>query len=380
MKDSQQSRREMLRSAFMVGAGVAFAGFGEAAFAQYEQSDNRWGFGAPPGQNLPPSATNGPWRNLRAVQERKVFDIHVHAYETPEQGHNYRDAGAMHARDHYVNYVNELIASMDRHGVAKAALNPAFTTFEEVYETAFQPHRDRFILSAGSPTAETHRRMQVQGANIPMTPDEVAALYRNQLTQYGAKFIGETAGSLTRNLIGRYSTTDLRPIVDVLTEFDVPIQIHTGWTPTGTARDRNVAADYTTATEWADVMGRFMATYPDVKTILAHMGGQFGQLDGWEAVRLLYSFDNCYCDTAKAPSDIIGAAVRGIGPEKVIFGSDWNRPEMKEYGPYQYRSAYQHWHNLNAVANADMTEDQRDWVLYKSAHRLLKLDNSATPA
>jgi hypothetical protein len=362
------------------GAGAAAGGgaaIGGGAFAQAAPGgDNRWGWGAPPGQNLPPSANAGPWRSMRAVRERKVFDIHVHAYETPAQGRNYRDAGAEHARNRYVNYVNQLIASMDQHGVAKAALNPAFTTFEEVYETAFVPHRDRFILSAGSPTAETMRRMNVQGGAIPMTPQEVAALYRTQLTRYGAKFIGETAGGLTRNLIGRHPISDLRPIVDVLLEFDVPIQIHTGWTPTGTARDRNVAADYVTASEWADAMGRFMAAYPDVKLILAHMGGQFGELDGWEAVRLLYSFDNCYCDTAKAPNFIIEAAVRGIGAEKVIFGSDWNRPEMKEYGPYHYRAAYQHWQNLNAVATADITEDERDWVLYKSAQRLLKLEGA----
>jgi predicted TIM-barrel fold metal-dependent hydrolase len=361
----------------MIGAGATMFGLGgSAALAQYEKSDNHWGWGDAPNQNLPASATNGPWRNLRAVKEKKVFDLHVHSYETPHQGHNYRDAGAEHAKDHYVNYVNELIASMDRHGVAQCALNPAFTTFEEVYETSYLPHKDRFVLTAGSPTVELKKRMTVQGGAIEITPAEVAALYEQQVKKYGVKMIGETAGSLTRNLIGKYTTKDLRPIVDVLMKYDLPLQIHTGWTPTGTARDKNVAANYQSASDWAEVMGKFMANYPDVKTILAHMGGQFGELDGWEAVRLLYSFDNCYCDTAKAPAFIIQAAVKGIGAEKVMFGSDWNRPEMKEYGPYFYRSAYQHWHNLNAVANAEMTEDQRDWVLYKSARKLLKLDKA----
>jgi predicted TIM-barrel fold metal-dependent hydrolase len=107
--------------------------------------------------------------------------------------------------------------------------------------------------------------------------------------------------------------------------------------------------------------------------ILGHTGGQFGVLDGWEAIRLLYSFDNAYCDTAKAPPEIIQAAVQGIGAERVLFGSDWNRPELKEYGPYFYRATYQHWYNLNSVAIADLTDDQRAWVLYKSAHKLLKL-------
>src|SRR5690606_3232156 len=119
-----------------------------------------------------------------------------HAYETPGQGHNYREAGAEHAKDHYVNYVNELVTSMDRHGVTRAALNPAFTTFEEVYETSYLPHKDRFILSAGSPAEENKRGMKVQGALIDMTPEQVAALYEGQITRNGVSFIGETAGSL----------------------------------------------------------------------------------------------------------------------------------------------------------------------------------------
>ena len=96
MMNDPRSRRDLLKSGLMIGAGTAMAGIGGAAFAQYEQSDNRWGWGAPPGQNLPPSATNGPWRNLRAVRERKVFDIHVHAYETPQQGRwQSTESGAM---------------------------------------------------------------------------------------------------------------------------------------------------------------------------------------------------------------------------------------------------------------------------------------------
>jgi hypothetical protein len=361
----------------MLGAGaVTFNVLGAAAIAQYEEGDNRWGWGEAPGQNLPPSAKNGPWRDLRAVREKKVFDVHVHAYETPEQGHNYETSGQQHAKDEWRNYVNELVASMDRHGIALAALNPAFTSFEEVYETAFLPHMDRFVLSSGSPTAEIRSRQRMQGAPFEITPTELAQMYETHIVQHGAKFIGETAGSLTRNLVTKHSARELHPIIDVLLKHDVPLQVHTGWSPTSTSRDRAIEASYQTATDWAEVMGKFMASFPDVKVILAHMGGQFGQLDGREALRLLFSFDNAYGDTSKAPAYIISEAVRGIGAERVLFGSDWNRPEMKEYGPFFYRSAYQHWHNLNSVANADLSEDQQDWVLYKSAHKLLKLDQA----
>jgi predicted TIM-barrel fold metal-dependent hydrolase len=376
--NSNYSRRQMLKSGLLAAASAAV---GKTAFAQdgtlYQNQKNHWGWGAPPGQKLPEIAINGPWKTLHAVQQKKVFDIHVHGWETPKQGSNYMDEGHMHELG-FVDYTNQLIASMDHHGVAMAALNPAFTTYDEVYEKSYQPHKDRFILSAGWPPAEIAKqqtKLAMTGNEVAVTPQQVADVYEKQLTQDGAKFIGETAGNvIIRGLMPRYSVKDLHPIVDVILKHDVPVQIHTGWTPTGTAISAGAGAGYQTANEWADTVGKFLAAFPQVKLILGHTGGQFGVLDGWEAIRLLYSFDNAYCDTAKAPPEIIQAAVQGIGAERVLFGSDWNRPELKEYGPYFYRATYQHWYNLNSVAMADLTDDQRDWVLYKSAHKLLKLD------
>jgi predicted TIM-barrel fold metal-dependent hydrolase len=369
-----KSRRSFLRSGVMAGAGAALAtGLGARAFAQMtdQGQGSGWGFGAPQGQRLPPEATNGPWKKLRAVQAKKVFDMHVHCYETPKQGHNYATEGAEHVRDVWTNYVNELIASMDRHGIAQAALNPAFTTFEIVYKEAYLAHKDRFILSGGMPN-ERFKNAAVPDPTVQLTPQALADIYEEQITRYGARFIGESAGNMiNRRLMPKYSLKELKPVVDVLLKHDVPVQIHTGWTPTGTSI--NYGTSYQTADEWAATLGKFMSAYPEVKVILAHEGGQLGQLDGWQAIRLLYSFDNAYCDTAKSPPDIITAAVKGIGAERVMFGSDWNRPQLKEYGPFYMRDTYQQWWNLNNIAMADITEEQRDWVLYKSAHKLLKL-------
>jgi hypothetical protein len=370
-----QSRRNFLRAAMTAGAGTAlFGGIAARAVAQMtdQGQGSRWGFGHPEGQKLAPEEANGPWKKLRAVQAKKVFDIHVHGYETPAQGHNYATEGAEHVKDVWTNYVNELIASMDRYGIAMAALNPAFDTFETIVKNAYLPHKDRFILSAGTPTESTKRKSGPETTKA-LTPQELAAIYEEQLTRYGATFIGETAGNMiNRGLMPRYPVKELKPVVDVLLKHDVPVQIHTGWTPTGTSI--NYGSFYETDNEWASIMGKFMSAYPEVKVILAHEGGQFGELDGWQAIRLLYSFDNAYCDTAKSPPDIITAAVKGIGAERVIFGSDFNRPQLKEYGPFYMRDTYQQWWNLNNVAMADISEDQRDWILYKSAHKLLKLN------
>ena len=318
------SRRDLLKSGAVLGGGIALLALGgTAALGQFETGDGRWGWGVRPGQTLPPSATNGPWQNMRAVKEGKVFDMHVHAYETPTQGSNYAEENLVHARDDYVNYVEQLVASMDRHGIAMAALNPAFTTFERVYETSFLPHRDRFILSAGFPPEEIKRRqegLRMLGNEVDFTPQEVANIYEAQLSRYGAKLIGETAGNaIPFSLMPRYSMREIHPVIDVLLKHDVPLQIHTGWTPTGTAINRGA---YQTAEDWAATMGKLMASFPEVKVILAHTGGQFNHLDGWEAVRLLFSFDNAYCDTSKSRPDIVTEAVKCFYNRHVFFERD----------------------------------------------------------
>lgn len=383
------SRRGFLRSGAIAGAWTSFfSGFGSAARAAdpaptapppepQGANANKWGMGVDPGQNLPPEATNGPWRNLRAIKEKKVLDIHCHCFETPTQGHNYKEEAHVHEIDQWRDYTPELIASMDRHGIAQAALTPAFVTYETVLEKSFKAYPNRFIRATGLPTESTKAKssgaLALPGAEADVSPAEMAAIFRKQLTEDGCKMIGETSGdAIPRTLMVKYGVKALKPVVDVALEFDVPVQIHTGWTATGTAI--GVGQAYTTAWRWAEAMGELMANYPDLKVILAHTGGRLAALDGWEAVRLLFSFDNAYCDTAKTTPEIVSEVVRGIGAERVLFGTDWNRPEMKTYGPYHMRNVYQHWYNLNTIAEADLTEDQRDWILHKSARKLLKLD------
>ena len=121
-------------------------------------------------------------------------------------------------------------------------------------------------------------------------------------------------------------------------------------------------------------MGDLASAYPDMKIIIGHTGGALAMPDGYEALRLAFSFDNTYCEMSKAPVEIVNAAVKGIGAERVLFGSDFNRPEGKTYGPLNQHFVFQQWYNLNTIANCDLTEDERDLILYKNARRLFKLD------
>lgn len=368
-----QTRRQWLKTGAML-SGVAglVSGMGmvEEAPAQ-ALPDGKEAFpnspmnaGKPPGQTLPPEAINGPWRNLRAVQEKKVIDIHTHCWETPVQGNNYKEEGHIRDLDQFKEMTDDLIASMDKHGIARACLTADFVPFETYERSSYKKHPDRFIRTAARSTEAIRDAQEI-------TPETMAQVIREQC-QKGAKMVGETFPML--GVRGQYTQKDLKPIVDVILEYDVPVQIHTGWSAIGPAI--GFGHGYSTAWRWAEDLGAAMAAYPDVKYILAHTGGRFDELDGMEALRLAFSFDNAYVDTAKSTPRIVSEAVRGIGAERVLFGSDWNRPEMKTYGPYHMRNVYQHWYNLNVIAMSDISDDQRDQILYKSTTKLLKLDKA----
>ncbi len=163
-----RSRRELLKTGLILGSGLA-SGFGGKVFGA-EFVANSIGEGQE--QALPPEATDGPWRNLRAVKEKKVFDMHTHCWETPTQGTNYITEKRAHDLDEWKDYTEELIASMDRHGVAQAALSPAFVPYEKYRDTSFKAHPDRFIKMSSMLTEYTKARNSADGRTSDITPTE----------------------------------------------------------------------------------------------------------------------------------------------------------------------------------------------------------------
>jgi predicted TIM-barrel fold metal-dependent hydrolase len=362
-----RARRNLLKVGAMAGAFASvLPGVTEAAGRAAESAV---GAATPSGaaqsndSNLPPEATKGPWRNLRAVREKKVFDFHTHAWETPVQGKNYAEEKHMHDIDQWKDYTPQLVASMDAHGVAQAALSPAFVPWEMYDESSYQKYPERFIKMTSMLTNRTKGRM------ADVTVEEATEILKGQI-QAGCRGVGE--GGFFWGSAGRYTVKDLKPFVEVILEQDIPVLVHSGWAVTGTAS--NYGRGYTAAWRWAERFGGLMSEYTDLKFVLGHTGGAMETPDAWEAIRLAYSFDNAYCEVSKSPASIITAAVHGIGADRVMFGSDWNRPEPKTYGPLNEHYVFQQWYTLNHVAEADITEDERDQILYKTARTLLKLN------
>lgn len=379
-----QGRRNWLRAGtgiFLGSMAGAFSGKGieKAAFAQSGTAQSKLGSdqiafpnsplnsGKPlgnKGQELPPEALSGPWKDLRAVKAKKVFDIHAHGY-TPDQAEGpnatYAEEIKVRTSTPWLDKTDSQLKDMDRHGIAQAAVTADFVPLEMYEESKYSKHPNRFIRTIGHTTNEIKDAAEI-------SPETMVRIVKEQIAK-GAKMYGET-GTMLGVKGEQYTIKDVKPIVDVLLENDLAVQFHTGWTA---AYGGSTRYPYQAPWHWTENMGNFMAMYPQLKVILAHAGGSTGEPDGFEALRLLYSFDNCYFDTSKTTPEIVTEAVRGAGAERVLFGTDWTHPELVTYGPFHFRACYMYWYNLNTIALANVTEDQRDQILYKSARKLLHL-------
>ena len=131
--------------------------------------------------------------------------------------------------------------------------------------------------------------------------------------------------------------------------------------------------NYQAAWHGAERWVQLPAMYPGIKFVMNHLGGPY-ILDVYEWLRIAYMLNNVYMDTSKRTEpEIITKIVKELGPERLLFASDWNRPAAKTYGLKAFRTQYQQWLSLEAIAQADSTEDDRDMILYKNAIRLLKI-------
>lgn len=363
-----KSRRDFL-------AAIGFASVATTGWSQTQgsrgasSSPQREGTGAAPSAGVPAPFTiaptpdeapalpppDGPWKKLRAVQQKKVVDFNAHNFENPKQGANAEQA-KMRGQRTVTDFTPQLVESMDRLGIAITNLSilGAWPQNFEAMKEAASRYPGRFVLMGG-----------VNEVWPRPTPAEAAKIIRTQLTSQGAKGIGESG-------LPRWEKPeDLKPVMDLAREFDVPVFSHTG--PGGTLGGSEGSENYEAAWRGAERWAGLPAKYRDVKFVMIHVGGPY-ILDVYEWMRIAYYFENVYVDTSKRTEpEIITKWVRELGPERVLYASDWNRPATKTYGLKSYRNQYQQWLSLNTIALADITEDERDMILYKNAMRLLKL-------
>ncbi len=190
--------------------------------------------------------------------------------------------------------VNALLASLDIGGFDKAVVLPIVTKPEHVklndWYAALARKSDKFIPFGG-----------IHPDNSPSELDRFPAL--------GLK------GLKIQPNAQRVFPADERmmPFYEKAIEHDLIVTFHAGDEESG------FKGEFSHPRDFVPVLKR----YPEMKTVLSHLGG----FQTWDEIDLVLGYPNVWYDTAHVPGNLSDEKIRAltekIGPDRVIFGSDF---------------------------------------------------------
>lgn len=329
---------------------------------------------------------------------RFVIDTHVHAQRFaagPQLSRadpkaaptRYNDlAQAIRRLEAYDNSPR-LQYDMQCYGVDMCVLLPAFGMSNEINARLVEQHPDRFVACCAA--METAKK-SLRGEQ-PWTPEAAAAEIDALLATGKFRGIGEgmPANSANRKTMSQTERMDqIRPVFDVARKHKVVARIHTG-----------VVMGYPlTYHYWPETLHPLWITdlaaeYPDVPILMDH-----GGMQGWwsermveEAMTVCASHDNVYLETGYYWTDLYWKALRdpNIGPEKLVWGTDWGAsiPFHTQYGqtpqayPVQLRNQPLVRHqvdpwgwSLRQLTALDIAQDDLNLILGGNAARLFGIE------
>ena len=237
---------------------------------------------------------------------------------------------------------SEIVASMDEHGVDMSVV------FGIPWKSSktFIKHND-YIMDA---VARYPQRLIGLCCIDPFSRQAVKETAR--CLDGGLSGVGELA--FYQSGIGDTTLDKLTPLMEICHDKDLPVLIHTN-EPVGHTYPGKTP---NTLRQIYNLVNRF----PENRIVLAHWGGGifFFNLLKKEVKE---SLKNVYFDTAASPflydPSIYQVAIQTIGPNKILFGSDF--PLLK---PAKY---------FKELEKAGLSKDHIESICGRNASRLLKL-------
>lgn len=183
----------------------------------------------------------------------------------------------------------------------------------------------------------------------PLEPDAARAVERGLAA--GFRGVGELAWYA--DLPGE-DLRELAPIAELCQHYKVPLMLHTN-DPVGAGYPGKAAVSL-------PAVYNLIRQFPKVTWILAHWGGGL-PFYGLQKKETPQVFKNVYFDTAASPylyrPAIYRLAAEMVGPEKILFGSDY---------PLLPPSRY-----FKEMDEAELPPDWRDMIMGKNLARVLNL-------
>ena len=249
------------------------------------------------------------------------------------------------------DYTETLLQRMDRHGVEKTVImRGAFVARNADLAAIVKKHPDRFVAFSGWD-------VEAPAGQPPRESAKALAALEQGFTEYGCLGAGEFELSRFAPIPPEQAYLGYVPTAEICRKHKKPLMFHTSYD----------GGKVPMAYKNPIMLEPLAFEFPDVPIMVCHMGKY--DLTFFEyAMMLARKCLNVYLTTSNAKMEFIERAVAEIGPERLIFGSDWSM-QHGILGERQGFDVYEE--NLNAVRNARLDEAEKRLILGENLASLL---------
>ncbi len=260
-----------------------------------------------------------------------------------------------------VDNSDQLIAHMDEQGIDKALVQarPGAVTNDQVAESV-RRHPDRLygLMRIGHDQEAAYDYLADPAPVSIGAPDQVA----HGIEDLGMKGLGEIfIRALTAEIDPERIARDLEPMMEAVDHYGVPVQFPTAWTqfPGGLFYGNPI---------WADEVA---CRHPEVPIILTKMGR--GLVTYFEPCLVVAMRNaNVYFDVVGTCAEHLRTALDTIGSKRILFGSDWSATWRYVREPAELYTM-----RLKVLDDAQLTDEEREDILWRNTQRLFKLGEGA---
>ncbi|MHA1580800.1 MAG: amidohydrolase family protein [Candidatus Freyarchaeota archaeon] len=264
-----------------------------------------------------------------------IVDAHVHPYfnRTSTKGLGFVGnmegvftyLGLKYLRNEYGvrRLARYLLERMARNGIAKAVLSGFFPYVTIIVKSIMNNYPEHFI---GFCSVDPH--------------DPRADLILEHHIRSGFK------GLKLHAIHQKFWPSEAMHIWERAAKLGIPVLVHSGKIWQGDPDNSNPLL-------YRDIIDRF----PELKLIIAHLGGTFER----EALQLAKEYDNVYLDTSGGPAKKVMVAVKALGSERIIFGSDM--PFIPYGDPRD---------EVKKIEKLEISEEEKQLILGENILTLLK--------
>ena len=327
---------------------------------------------------------------------RFIVDTHVHSQRHAagaalKGSKDYGDLGKVMNQIEAYDNSPRLLYDMECYGVDMCIVEPAFGMTNENNVAQMKKYPDKFACNC---QAKKTRDLAVAGEiewTIQAACDELEALLKT------GNYVGIGEGTPSGppkmvnghpvNLDEHNIISNMMCVLDVCRKYKVPFRYHAG-APGGYAIAYH-SFPSTFNPLWAHTLA---VAYPDVPIILEHAGIEGGW---WEhfydaCLHVAAGHKNVYLETGRFWTDLYYRALNdpSIGPDKMIWGTDWGASLPLYSQPGRYPAVYtrqnikagipQHqvdiwgW-SLKQLGRLDIAQDDLNLILGGNAQRIYNL-------